>query len=299
LPDGLTPGRRHSGLDEVRRRQSAHQIGVIAWSSLGAAVGRLTHLDDAAGDRSGRQELNCGRDSRTCGDQNRFLGENQTGIDVDRQTYVYNPAGNRTLKIIDSALTSYRNDVANQLMYGELAVGPTYTFNAAGSRQSEQSPRPAQIKPSAASRLPRSRGGKRVALHDIARWQGRDNQDSLLPLARQFDVTVREVDPGFAGAVPQSQKHLLAAEFQRTNGALDDRITVVETVSIPRPLKDSPDHVPLLAMGHTIPAADGRHDWRGISRSGTIDCDFGTFRECRQISRGIVWTSSICQRGPY
>lgn len=108
----------------------------------------------------------------------------------------------------------------------------------------------------------------------------------------------RRVDLRLAAIVPQRQTNLLPAKLRLADGVLADRFTAVIPVIVSQPLQAPPDPVPLLEMGHTFLTADGRHDWRGILQSGTIDCDFGTFRECRPNSRGIDRPSNICSRGP-
>ncbi len=73
--------------------------------------------------------------------QNQLLGEYCTGTTPYRQTYTYDPAGNRTLKNIDSTRTTYAYDVANQLRYGQESAGrTTYTFDPNGNQQIEREP---------------------------------------------------------------------------------------------------------------------------------------------------------------
>ncbi|MCA9036800.1 MAG: hypothetical protein KDA91_16815 [Planctomycetaceae bacterium] len=67
-----------------------------------------------------------------------MIGEYRTGTNWYRQTYTYDPAGNRTLKNIDTVQTTYAYGVANQLVYGEASTDrTTYVYDQDGNQQVE------------------------------------------------------------------------------------------------------------------------------------------------------------------
>jgi YD repeat-containing protein len=72
---------------------------------------------------------------------NQLTGENRTGTSAQRQTFSYDPAGNRLLKNIDGSRTTYAYDAANQLKYGNATAGrTTYVYDLNGNQQIEQPP---------------------------------------------------------------------------------------------------------------------------------------------------------------
>lgn len=73
--------------------------------------------------------------------ESQLLGEYRTETTPYRQTYTYDPAGNRTLKDIDGDRTTYAYDIANQLVYGAASVGHTaYQFDPNGNQKIEITP---------------------------------------------------------------------------------------------------------------------------------------------------------------
>lgn len=91
---------------------------------------------DAAGNRISRQELGGSRVTWAYDAQNQLLAENRTGMSPYRQTYTYDPAGNRLLLNNTGTRTTYAYDAGNQLIYGQAAAGrTTYSFDAAGNQQ--------------------------------------------------------------------------------------------------------------------------------------------------------------------
>ena len=109
--------------------------------SDGTVFQQLEYGYDAAGNRTSLAELDGSRVTWPYDAQSQLLGEHRTGTTPYRQTYTYDPAGNRTLKNIDGTRTSYAYDVANQLIYGETTAGrTTYTFDPNGNQQIEQEP---------------------------------------------------------------------------------------------------------------------------------------------------------------
>ena len=70
--------------------------------------------------------------------QNQLTGENRSGANAWRQTFMYDPASNRTLKSIDGTRTTYIYDVANQLKYGQVGSSrATYIYDPTGNQQIE------------------------------------------------------------------------------------------------------------------------------------------------------------------
>ena len=101
----------------------------------------LTYAYDPAGNRASREELDGSRTTWPYDASNQLLGEFRAGTNAYRQTYTYDPVGNRTLKNIDGTRTTYAYDAADQLRYA-LATGgrTTFGFDAAGNQRQEIAP---------------------------------------------------------------------------------------------------------------------------------------------------------------
>jgi len=111
-------------------------------TSAGASVLQLDYKYDPAGNRKSMAENGAAaRTTWTYDKQNQLLGEYRTGTNPYRQTFTYDPAGNRTLKNVDTVRTTYAYDVANQLKYGQAVAGRTsFAYDATGNQRIEQPP---------------------------------------------------------------------------------------------------------------------------------------------------------------
>ena len=78
------------------------------------------------------------RTTWTYDDQNQLLTDYRTGTNAYRQTFSYDPVGNRLSKTVDGTETTYAYDNANQLKYGEVGGSrTTYVFDDNGNQQIE------------------------------------------------------------------------------------------------------------------------------------------------------------------
>ncbi len=109
--------------------------------SDGTVVLRFHYRYATVGNRTAMIEFDASRVTWPYDAQNQLLGEHRTGTNPYRQTYTYDPAGNRLLKNIDGARATYSYDQANQLQKADAAGGrTTYVFDAAGNQQVEIAP---------------------------------------------------------------------------------------------------------------------------------------------------------------
>ena len=130
--------------------------------SNGATLLTLNYRYDAAGNRIVMFDSSANRTSWIYDNLYQLLGENLTGTNAYRQTYTFDPAGNRTLNNVSGTRTTFAYDMANQLIYGQAAAGrTTYTFDQSGNQLISTSPTNAvAIQP---SRSPPSRSLKSAA----------------------------------------------------------------------------------------------------------------------------------------
>lgn len=72
---------------------------------------------------------------------NRLIGEHRTGTNPYRNTFSYDPAGNRLVKNLSGSPTTYVYDNANQLQTANAGTGiTTYLFDANGNQLIEIAP---------------------------------------------------------------------------------------------------------------------------------------------------------------
>ncbi len=104
--------------------------------SDGTTISSFDYDYDKVGNRTAVLEADGSRVTWSYDDTYQLTGEHRTGSNAYRDTYTYDPAGNRLLKIHDGARTSYSYDAANQLEWSEDASGrTTYTFDADGNQE--------------------------------------------------------------------------------------------------------------------------------------------------------------------
>jgi len=72
---------------------------------------------------------------------NQLTREERSGTNSYDNSYVYDPAGNRLVKVETGGRTTTVYDAANQIRYSEDATGrTTYTFDANGNQQIVEAP---------------------------------------------------------------------------------------------------------------------------------------------------------------
>ncbi|REJ87360.1 MAG: RHS repeat protein [Planctomycetota bacterium] len=104
--------------------------------SDGTTISSFNYDYDKVGNRTAVLEADGSRVTWSYDDTYQLTGEHRTGSNAYRDTYTYDPAGNRLLKIHDGARTSYSYDAANQLEWSEDASGrTTYMFDADGNQE--------------------------------------------------------------------------------------------------------------------------------------------------------------------
>ena len=113
---------------------------------------------DDANNRVAVLEADGSRVTWTYDDTYQLTGEHRTGSNGYRNTFVYDPSGNRTLKNEDGQRTSYTYDAANQLDTSVDASGTTtYTYDADGNQQIVEDPPATARRPSGTTKTaPRS-----------------------------------------------------------------------------------------------------------------------------------------------
>jgi YD repeat-containing protein len=128
-------GRRTVQRNPNGSRDAASQTTqVIQRSSAGTTLQQLDYRYDNAGNRNVMIEgAGTARVTWSYDKQNQLTGEYRTGTNAYRQTFAYDPAGNRTLKNADGARTTCAYDAANQLRYAQALAGrTTYAFDLDG-----------------------------------------------------------------------------------------------------------------------------------------------------------------------
>jgi len=110
--------------------------------SNGVSLLQLDYRYDNAGNRTVQIEgAGTARTTWSYDDANQLLNEHRTGTNSYQQAFVYDPAGNRTLKNADGTRTTFAYDNANQLQYAQAAAGrTTYVYDADGNQSIEQPP---------------------------------------------------------------------------------------------------------------------------------------------------------------
>ncbi len=109
--------------------------------SDGTTISSFDYDYDKVGNRTAVLEADGSRVTWSYDATYQLTGEHRTGSNAYRDTYTYDPAGNRLLKIHDGARTSYSYDAANQIIYSEDASGrTTYTFDADGNQEVVEQP---------------------------------------------------------------------------------------------------------------------------------------------------------------
>jgi YD repeat-containing protein len=104
--------------------------------SDGTTISSFNYDYDRVGNRTAVLEADGSRVTWSYDDTYQLTGEHRTGTTPYEDSYSYDAAGNRLLKIHDGARTTYSYDAANQLEWSEGASGrTTYTFDADGNQQ--------------------------------------------------------------------------------------------------------------------------------------------------------------------
>jgi RHS repeat-associated protein len=121
---------------------AANQITLL--SNLKSDQSVMSSFDyeyDPVGNRTRVVEANGDRLTWSYDTDDQLTAEHRSGANAYARTYVYDPAGNRTFKVIDAARTTYAYDVANQLETADDASGvATYTFDANGNQRIVEQP---------------------------------------------------------------------------------------------------------------------------------------------------------------
>ncbi len=109
--------------------------------SDGTTISSFGYKYDKVGHRTAVLEADGSRVTWSYDATYQLTGEHRTGSSAYRDTYTYDPTGNRLLKIHDGARTTYAYDAANQLTYSHDVSGrTTYTFDADGNQQVVREP---------------------------------------------------------------------------------------------------------------------------------------------------------------
>jgi YD repeat-containing protein len=85
--------------------------------SDGTVLSSFDYAYDKVGNRTAVLEADGSRVTWSYDNTYQLTGEHRTGTSPYRDTYTYDPSGNRLLKIHDGARTTYAYDAANQLVY--------------------------------------------------------------------------------------------------------------------------------------------------------------------------------------
>lgn len=104
--------------------------------SDGSIISRFDYQYDRSGNRNAVLEADGSHVTWSYDDTYQLTGEHRTGTVPYRNTFTYDPAGNRTLKNEDGQRTTYAYDAANQLTTSQSTAGTTmYVFDADGNLQ--------------------------------------------------------------------------------------------------------------------------------------------------------------------
>ncbi|MCY2964003.1 MAG: hypothetical protein NT069_10230, partial [Planctomycetota bacterium] len=107
----------------------------------GTYISKYDYKYDPAGNRYAVAEADGSRVTWLYDNLYQLTGENRTGTTPFRNTFSYDPLGNRLAKNESGTRTTYAYDAANQLKYGQDVSGrTTYTFDAAGNQAKEKTP---------------------------------------------------------------------------------------------------------------------------------------------------------------
>ena len=111
---------------------AANQVTELAnLQSNSTPISKFQYKYDAAGNRTGILEADGSRVTYLYDNGNRLIGEHRTGTNPYRNTFSYDPAGNRLVKDLSGSRTTYVYDNANQLPTAAAAAGvTTYIFDA-------------------------------------------------------------------------------------------------------------------------------------------------------------------------
>jgi YD repeat-containing protein len=111
------------------------------FQSDNTVISRFDYEYDNTSNRTSVLEVSGDRVTWTYDDTYQLLSEQRSGANVYAQTYTYDPAGNRTVKNVDTARTTTTYDTANQIDHSINASGrTTYTFDANGNQQIVEEP---------------------------------------------------------------------------------------------------------------------------------------------------------------
>ncbi|QDT31466.1 RHS repeat domain-containing protein [Thalassoglobus polymorphus] len=106
-----------------------------------SVISKFDYQYDKAGNRTVSLEADGSRVTWSYDAKNQITEDYRTGTVPYRNTFMYDPAGNRLLKNESGARTTYSYDAANQLSNSVDANGTTtYTFDADGNQQLVQAP---------------------------------------------------------------------------------------------------------------------------------------------------------------
>ncbi|MGD9712405.1 MAG: RHS repeat domain-containing protein [Thermomicrobiales bacterium] len=109
--------------------------------SDGTTISSFDYAYDNTGNRTAVLEADGSRVTWSYDTTYQLTGEHRTGTTPYRNTFTYDPAGNRTLKNESGARTTYTYDAANQLATSLDATGTTtFTFDANGNQQLVRQP---------------------------------------------------------------------------------------------------------------------------------------------------------------
>jgi YD repeat-containing protein len=104
-------------------------------------ISSFDYAYDRMGNRTSVVEADGSRVTWTYDATYQLTGEHRTGSHPYEDSYTYDPAGNRLLKIHDGARTTFSYDAANQIRWSEDASGrTTYSFDEDGNQKVVEAP---------------------------------------------------------------------------------------------------------------------------------------------------------------
>ena len=116
-------------------------LNVVNLKSTGVTISVFAYQYDPAGNRTQVVEATGDIVTWTYDASNQLQRERRSGPNSYDLTHVYDPVGNRTLKVKDGDRTTSTYDVANRLRYSVEVTGrTTFTFDAAGNQIQEEKP---------------------------------------------------------------------------------------------------------------------------------------------------------------